>query len=443
MDTPITGHTTTNGIADTSAQDISITKKQSHKPYWIAATVIAGMIVLYWVMAPTISSWQSSDISISAQRIHLSKVLRGDLVRDLSVQGRVVAAISPRLYSPAQGTINLLVDAGDDVHKDQVLASVDSPELTNELQQEESSLQKFKMELDRQRIQSKKQALENQKAVDLAQVALIAAQREKRRADKAISTLSISQIDFEEAQDNLENAKLVFRHAQQDADLSKESLAFEVQSKQLLVKRQALMVSDLSRKVGELDIRSPVSGIVGNLAVAQKNQVAKNQAILSVVDLSEFELEVDIPESYADDLAINMPAIVSINGNEHQATLVTISPEIANNQVTGRVRFIDKNERGELLTQPEGLRQNQRLTTRILMEKRPDVLMLSRGQFLESGAGRIAYVVEGNMAKRTDIITGARSLANVEVISGLSADQQVIISSTEQFNGAQTVLITQ
>ena len=443
MDTPITGHTTTNGIADTSAQDINITKKQSHKPYWIAATVIAGMIVLYWVMAPTISSWQSSDISISAQRIHLGKVLRGDLVRDLSVQGRVVAAISPRLYSPAQGTINLLVDAGDNVHKDQVLASVDSPELTNELQQEESSLQKFKMELDRQRIQSKKQALENQKAVDLAQVALIAAQREKRRADKAISTQSISQIDFEEAQDNLENAKLVFRHAQQDADLSKESLAFEVQSKQLLVKRQALMVSDLSRKVDELDIRSPVSGIVGNLAVAQKNQVAKNQAILSVVDLSEFELEVDIPESYADDLAINMPAIVSINGNEHQATLVTISPEIANNQVTGRVRFIDKNERGELLTQPEGLRQNQRLTTRILMEKRPDVLMLSRGQFLESGAGRIAYVVEGNMAKRTDIITGARSLANVEVISGLSADQQVIISSTEQFNGAQTVLITQ
>ena len=443
MDTPITGHTTTNGIADTSSQDINITKKQSHKPYWIAATVIAGMIALYWVMAPTISSWQSSDISISAQRIHLGKVLRGDLVRDLSVQGRVVAAISPRLYSPAQGTINLLVDAGDNVHKDQVLASVDSPELTNELQQEESSLQKFKMELDRQRIQSKKQALENQKAVDLAQVALIAAQREKRRADKAISTLSISQIDFEEAQDNLENAKLVFRHAQQDADLSKESLAFEVQSKQLLVKRQALMVSDLSRKVDELDIRSPVSGIVGNLAVAQKNQVAKNQAILSVVDLSEFELEVDIPESYADDLAINMPAIVSINGNEHQATLVTISPEIANNQVTGRVRFIDKNERGELLTQPEGLRQNQRLTTRILMEKRPDVLMLSRGQFLESGAGRIAYVVEGNMAKRTDIITGARSLANVEVISGLSADQQVIISSTEQFNGAQTVLITQ
>lgn len=443
MDTPNTGQRATQNITDTSAQDIKIAPKKGNRPYWLGAVIITCILLLYWSIAPAVSSWQSSDTSVSAKRIHLSTVVRGDLIRDLSVQGRVVAAVSPRLYSPAQGTINLLVDAGDSVQKDQVIAQVDSPELTNELQQEESSLQKLKMELDRQRIQSKKQALENQKAADLAQVALIAAQREKRRADKAFSTQSISQIDFEKAQDELENAKLVFRHAQQDADLSKESLAFEVQSKQLLVKRQALMVSDLSRKVDKLDIRSPVNGIVGNLAAEQKNQVAKNQAILSVVDLSEFELEVDIPESYADDLAINMPAIVGINGVNHLAILVTISPEIENNQVTGRVRFATKDEAGTVLSQPQGLRQNQRLTTRILMEKRPDVLMLSRGQFLESGAGRIAYVVEGNIARRTDITTGARSLSSVEVVSGLRANQDVIISSTEQFNDAQTVLITQ
>ena len=443
MDTPNTGQRATQNITDTSAQDIKIAPKKGNRPYWLGAVIITCILLLYWSIAPAVSSWQSSDTSVSAKRIHLSTVVRGNLIRDLSVQGRVVAAVSPRLYSPAQGTINLLVDAGDSVQKDQVIAQVDSPELTNELQQEESSLQKLKIELDRQRIQSKKQALENQKAADLAQVALIAAQREKRRADKAFSTQSISQIDFEKAQDELENAKLVFRHAQQDADLSKESLAFEVQSKQLLVKRQALMVSDLSRKVDKLDIRSPVNGIVGNLAAEQKNQVAKNQAILSVVDLSEFELEVDIPESYADDLAINMPAIVGINGVNHLAILVTISPEIENNQVTGRVRFATKDEAGTALSQPQGLRQNQRLTTRILMEKRPDVLMLSRGQFLESGAGRIAYVVEGNIARRTDITTGARSLSSVEVVSGLRANQDVIISSTEQFNDAQTVLITQ
>jgi len=67
------------------------------------------------------------------------------------------------------------VDAGDQVEKSQILATIDSPELTNQLEQEASSLQRLQIDLSRQRIQAKKQALENQKSVDMAQVALTAA----------------------------------------------------------------------------------------------------------------------------------------------------------------------------------------------------------------------------------------------------------------------------
>lgn len=235
----------------------------------------------------------------------------------------------------------------------------------------------------------------------------------------------------------MENARLVHTHAVKDAALNQESLVFEIQTNELQVERQKLMVQELQRKVEELTVRSPVDGIVGNLAVEQKNQVAQNQPILSVVDLSEFELEVNIPESYADDLAIGMDTQVNLNGETHRATLVTISPEIENNQVTGRVRFTESDG------QPKGLRQNQRLSTRILMENKQDVLMLPSGQFLESGSGRIAYVVSADgMAKRTNIVTGARSLSSVEVLSGLEVGERVIISSTDQFNGADNVLIT-
>lgn len=430
-------------IADTSAQDVVITQKANHKIYWVLALILILCIAAYVALAPLLSNWSNSDTSISAARLRLAQVSTGDFIRDLSVQGRVVAAVSPRLYSPAQGTISFQVDAGDTVNKGQILAVIDSPELTNQLQQEQSASQKLEMELDRQRIQSKKQALEDQKAVDLARVSLTAADREKRRADKAFSSRSISQIDFEKAQDDLQNAKLVYQHSVQDADLNTESLAFEIQSKQLLVQRQELMVSELIRKVDELEMRSPVNGIVGNLAVQQKNQVAKNQPILSVVDLSEFELEVAIPESYADDLAINMQSLVSLNGETHLAKLVTISPEIENNQVTGRVRFATQDENGDPLQPPQGLRQNQRLTTRILMENKANVLLVQRGQFLESGNGRIAYVVKDGMAQRTNIVTGARSLSSVEVLDGLNDGETIIVSGTDQFNGAQNVMITQ
>jgi HlyD family secretion protein len=428
-------------IADTSGQDTVVLKTSNNKAKWLALGFILIAVLVYITLAPTISNWSNSDVSISSQRVRLATVTQGDFIRDLSVQGRVVAAVSPKLYSPAQGSISFKVDAGDTVLKGQVLATIDSPELNNQLKQEQSALQRLQMELDRQKIQSSKQALVNQKTVDLAKVALTAADREKRRADKAYASQSVSQIDYEKAQDDLENARLVFKHSVKDAELNLESLEFEVKTKRLFVERQKLLVTELSRQVDELILRSPVNGLVGNLSVEQKNQVAKNQSILSVVDLSEFEIEVDIPESYADDLAIGMAAQINLNGETHSAKLVTISPEIENNQVTGRVRFISLSDAD--MIQPQGLRQNQRLTTRILMESKQGVLMVQRGQFLETGNGRVAYIVKNDMAERTSIATGARSLSSVEVLNGLSVGDTIIVSGTDQFNGAQSVLITQ
>jgi len=430
-------------ITDTSAQDTVIAPKKSTKIYSLVGLFFLALIIVLTMLYPYFSRWSDSSMSVSADRIRIGTVKRGDFVRDLSIQGRVVAAISPKLYSPAQGTITFLVDAGDTVLQSQTLATIDSPELSNQLKQEQSTLQRLQFELDRQRIQSKKQVLENQKFSDLAKVALTAADREKRRADQAYQSHSISQIDFEKAQDDLENAKLVHKHSVNDAKLNIESLEFEVQTKQLQVDRQALQVNELTRQEIDLTLLSPVNGIVGNLAVEQKNQVSKNQAIMSVVDLTEFELDVDIPESYADDLAIGMLAEVNINGQTHQAILVTISPEIENNQVTGRVRFAKTDSNANPLSAPSGLRQNQRLTTRILMESKRDVLMVERGQFLQSANGRVAYVVQDGLAIRTTIKTGARSLSVVEVLNGLSEGQQIIISGTDQFNGANTVLISQ
>jgi HlyD family secretion protein len=421
-------------IADTSAQDSHISAPSPKRKYFVVAIVVALLIVTAVTVTPAVSRWSGSDASVSAERIRLAKVTRGDFVSDLSIQGRVVAAVSPRLYSTAQGTITFHVAAGDSVELNQVLATIDSPELTNQLKQEQANLQRLQMELDRQVIQTKKQILENQKTVDLARVALTAADREKRRADKAYGSKSISQIDFEKAQDDLENAKLLHQHAVNDAKLDEESLSFEVEVRQLQVDGQRLLVEELARKVDELTLRSPVDGIVGNLAVEQKNQVTQNQAILSVVDLSEFELEVLIPESYADNLAIGMDADINFNGETHQAKLVTISPEIENNQVTGRVRFADQI--------PRGLRQNQRLTTRVLLENKPNALMVQRGQFLESSGGRFAYVVKDGVANRTPIETGARSLGNVEILAGLNVGDTIIISGTDTFNDAQTLLIT-
>jgi len=396
---------------------------------------LVALIIASWLILPSLQRWAGSSISVPKDRLRLAVVTRTDLVRDVSVQGRVIAAVSPSLFAPAEGTITLLVEAGARVSEGQPLARLDSPELQNQLQQEQASLDSLSVELDRQRIETKQKALNNSKNIDLTRVTLIAAERERRRAESGYKIEAISQIDFEKTKDDLETARLAHEHAVADAELDDERLAFELKTRELQLGRQSFLVKDLLRQVDELNMRSPVSGIVGNLMVDQKAAVNQNQVVMSVVDLSAFEIEAQVPESYADDLGLGMDAEVLVGNQKFPAVLVSVSPEIIQNQVTTRIRFGGK--------MPPGLRQNQRLTTRILMEKKNNVLTLQRGQFLDSGGSRIAYVLDDDsVAHRRSIEVGARSLAAVEIVNGLIEGEVVVISSIDQFRSADTVLVT-
>ncbi|MFT4853972.1 MAG: HlyD family secretion protein, partial [Bacteroidia bacterium] len=197
--------------------------------------------------------------------------------------------------------------------------------------------------------------------------------------------------------------------------------------------RQALVVDDLKRKIDSLQVRSPVDGIVGNLEVEQKSIVARYQPILSIVDMTVYEVEARVPETYADDLLQGMAVEMNFSGELYQGELSAVSPEVENGQVRCRIRFIG--------VTPEGLRQNQRVTSRILIEARDDVLMVTRGPFMQSGSRGFAYLVENDLARKTSVSIGATSVGKVEILSGLVAGQKIVISSSDVFDNHDRVML--
>ena len=118
----------------------------------------------------------------------------------------------------------------------------------------------------------------------------------------------------------------------------------------------------------------------------------------------------------------------------YSGKLRSVSPEVVNGQVMARVSFAGK--------RPTGLRQNQRVSTRVLIEEKPNVLMVQRGPFLDAGGGRIAYVIDGDTAIKRPITVGASSLSDVEILSGLKQGERIVISDTTPFNSAEQVLVS-
>lgn len=421
-------------IRDTAAQDRVLERRSTTRRRWLAAAALVGLAVVTVLILPATQRFVSADRSIPLERLRLATVARADFVRDVAVRGRVVAAVKPTVYAPADGVVTLAVEAGDAVAASDLLATIDSPELTSQLGQERATMQRMETELTRQSINSQQQELEKQQTIDMAEVAIKAAERELRRAQTSWDQQIISLQDYEKARDDVARARLEFQHATQNARLHSDSLAFELQTKALERDRQRLVVDELERRVGELEIVSPVSGVVGALAVEQKAQVGDNQPLMTVVDLTAYEIEIQVPQEYGDDLGLGMTVEISFGGGNYLGEITAISPEVSDNQVTGRVRFADRI--------PDGLRQNQRVSARILLESRSDTLVVKRGPFLDSGRGRVAYVVEDGMAYRRSIETGAASIGAVEILAGLAEGQTIVISDLGQFQDAETVLLS-
>lgn len=419
-------------MRDTSAQDRPIDPAPAAKRrrYQIIAAGVGGLLLLI-VLGILIRNWLSAEISVPIERVRIAEVTRGPFVRDISAQGIVVAAVSPTMFAAAPGTVHYLVQAGDVVKKDQPIATLESPELRNELAREEASLASLEVAVQRQGIDTRRELAANQQAADLANVAIQAAERELRRGEDSWGKHLISERDYEKARDDAAAARVNHKHAIETAGLQKEGLEFELRARRLDRDRQRLVVQELQRRVGDLSMKSPVNGIIGTLAVAERTSVAQNAPLLTVVDLTAFEIEFQVPESYADDLGLGMEAEVISGAKKYAAKVSAVSPEVRASQVTGRLRFS-----GEV---PQGLRQNQRMSTRIVLDSREDVLKVQRGAFLDSGGGRVAYVVQDDVAVRRPIRTGATSVTEVEILEGLQPGDRIITSNLGEFERVETV----
>ena len=382
-------------IRDTSSQDRPIARPPRRRRLVAAGLVVVAVGTLAAFALPQARRLAGTASSVAADRLGIDEVARGPFVRDIQAEGKVVAAFSPTLFAPAAGAVTLQVHAGDTVKKGQVLATLASPELAARLAQETATADNLQTETLRAQVDANEQRLGLAGTREMAQIDVQAAQTDLERQRRAFEAGAAAGMQVDHAKDALEKARIALAHAEANLHSKDDSLKFEVRSHEQAHARQALLVADLHRQLDELAVRSPVDGQVGQLFVAEHASVAKDAQLLSVIDLTALEVQMQVAESFARDLAVGMPGEISGNGRTWKGRVSAISPEVVNNEVAARLRFD-----GE---QPTQLRQNQRLGVRVLLDQRPDVLSLRAGSFVDESGGAYAYLVRDGVADKTPV----------------------------------------
>lgn len=411
-------------------QDVALTPKGSQKRRRIVAVgatvaicALAGLVL--------IQSWRGDAHSVNAERIRIATVTRGELVRDANVNGRIVAASSPTMYAATQATVTLKTKAGDAVHKGDVLAVLDAPELQDQLKREQALCDQIEAEVERARITAEKQKLLAKRDADQAEIERLTAVRNFERYEQAGELGVVSKIEYAKAKDAVQTTQIRSTHAASAALLEDRDAQLQLKTKLSELRRQQATRDMAAYRVEQLTLRSPIDGVVGNVLVADRAAVNVNTPLLTVVDLGRLEVELPLPESYARDIGLGMAVQITTGESTVTARVASISPEVTQNQVMLRARF-DKEV-------PPGLRQSQRVGARILIERKPNVIHVERGSFIEVDGGHFAYVVDGSLARRVPVQLGSSSLTDVEIVSGLKPGDRVVITGTDAFAHADVV----
>jgi HlyD family secretion protein len=421
-------------IPEPTAMDRAIaTRRFSARRLALFAALLGAAAAGWFALEPVVQRWFHAELAVDGATLRLAQVAVGDMDRDVAAQGRVVAALHPTLFSPADGIVTLAVKAGAAVERGKVLATIESPALASRLTQERATFGSLESELGRQQIAARQAQVKSKQNMDVLVVRHEAAQRALRRTRDLGAQGVVPASDVEKANDDLQIAALELKNARETAALERETLAFETRTRRLAIDRQRAVVGELERQMAELRVAAPFDGVVAAVNVQDRDAVGQNQPLLTVVNLTALEIELELPENEAAAVAPGAAAEVSYGGRTVGGRVVAIAPEVRNSQVRGTVAF-DADP-------PAGLRQNERVSVRLLLDQRTGVLKLPRGPFLESGAGRSVYVVEDGVAVRRAIQVGVTSVSEVEIVSGLRAGEHVIVSDTSKFDGADNVLL--
>ena len=174
---------------------------------------------------------------------------------------------------------------------------------------------------------------------------------------------------------------------------------------------------------GYSEIRATISGVVSSRDVKLGQSIESNSVAFRITDTSELVAYLQIPQSELAKFASGHNASLQVDsmpGIEFSASIVRISPTIDTRNGTFRATVVIDNAAADLVP---GM--FARFT--IAYEKHEDALLVPGNAVVEEDDEASVYVVADGAVALRIVETGIRSGDQVEILSGLADDEEIVV----------------
>jgi HlyD family secretion protein len=379
---------------------------------------------------------RSSRLNVEKDQVTISKVTLDKFQEFIPVDGIVLPRTTIYIDAVLGGTVEKkFVEDGAEVKKGDVILQLSNANMQLSYMDQETrmydainNLQNSRISLEQNKFLRQKEITNLQYQIDQATIEY---QRARKLYDDGVYTLK----EFEDAKRDFEFST---KQLSISLDLQRlDSISAEEQKRQIAasVERMKTNLTLLRSNMEKLLVRAPADGVLSafNVEIGETRSEGERLGQIDIMD--GYKMRANIDERYVSRVVQGQEAELDFGGKTYQLYVHKIYTG-----VTGGAFQVDMLFKDEV---PDNIKRGQTIQMRLQFSTPTEALILKRGGFFQQTGGNWVYVVDpsGDYAIKRNIKLGRQNTRYYEVLEGLEAGEDVIISSYDNFGNKDKLVL--
>ncbi len=372
--------------------------------------------------------------AVNRDEVRIAEVHRGPIQAGISCTGVVVPSFEQVLSSPIAAVVGaILLKPGSVVRPGQAILTLELGALTQEAARLEERIALQGKQSESRRLDRQRQMLEVQGRQSIQTLEVDALEARLRRYDRLQELGLVSDEEHAEVRLNLEKARVELHQIQSQranlADIDAAELASH-QSELVLLRQDLARNRELQERA---TVRADREGILTWVVAETGTSVAQGALLARIADLRAYKVEASVSGLVLQRLTTGQRCRVKIGRQQLEGTVEQINPAIQEGVAKVAIT-LDQSDH-------PALKPHLAVQAFVITESKDNVLLVASGPYLDEPGGPQVFVVDGAIARRQVIKPGLTNQDEVEILAGLQAGDQVIISNMEAYRALDQVQV--
>ena len=399
-----------NKLKIDKTQKLTGPSRRKKKPFFIASAIALLFILSFLYVAGIIAPATTIDVTTVAQ------VYPSQSLSVLNASGYIVAERKAAVASKITGRlVDLMVEEGSKVKKGQIIARMESDDVTAAKNQAAANL------------------VNALAALEQAKTDRNIARRENFRYQGLGADGSVSQSDWDAINTRYKRSEEGVKVAEANVLALKAALEGAKAGLDYTLIRAPFDAVVLTKNADVGDIVTPFAAVATAKA-----------AVVTIADMRSLQVEVDVSETNIVGIRVGQACDIQLDALpaiRFRGEVYTIVPTVDRTKATVlvKVRFLDKDPR----MLPDMSAKVSFLSRNLKTEERKPRLAVNGSALVGKTDQTHVFVLQGNHVQETSVQTGVKLGDMIEIISGLKSGDRVVINPPKGMKNGTKIKIAE